>query len=260
MSYRTTSLEGDPEIVAANLLEEPPGGRLDCIRLRNQQDLAIVIKDLFMRQGHASVERDEIIGFVKSNRAHIPMLLTTLDAFAEAGDNVEGGAVTGSYFSYLAESFRHAFEGRYDLINVRSDRLFWLIFALSAQLRSKKVGYAEVADHLARPATRARISAHQLQYMLMDYAESYGRPNQPETDMVAVIALAGRVGNLPREAAAALSLALKMGGFKNGEACARMLEDVYVHLQRVGQANPEDAPKLARLASRFGGVRDRRDF
>jgi hypothetical protein len=257
---RSVSLAGDPEKRAAELVGDVPGGRLDTYRVKTDTDLANVFKALIMRQGFASIERDEIIGFVEKNGAYANQLVTMLEELASAGEKIEDGEKLSRYFSYLAEHIGYACRRQYDKIDVRSDKLFWLIYVLSSQLGSGMLAYDEVLTVLSRPHNRARISSHQLIYMLKDFAEAYGEPNQPSPDMLAIIAIAARPADKPTEASAALSICLKVGGLKNGPESLRILEDVYRYLVSAGAAKREDRARLDQLAGRYGALRDRRDF
>jgi len=256
---RTVSLEGDPDDVAEQLIGDVPGGRLDELRVRGDAGVAVVFKCLMMRRGFASIERDEIIGFVEHNRQCAATLMKALAAFAEAGSRVEDGEELSHYFGYLCEQFGYAVNGRYESLNVRSDKLFWLIYVLNGQLSSGKIKYEDIRFRLSRPDVKARISSHQLIYMLSDYSESYAKPNQPSSDMLAIIALAACIGRKPREAAASLGIGLKIGGFRAGADCLRMLEDAYGYLASQGMADQEDRTRLDNLTKRFA-VRARNDF
>ena len=114
---------------------------------------------------------------------------------------------------------------------------------------------------MAPPARyRDRITSHQLGYMLMDFVESYSTPNQPRSEMLAVIGLAARIGEKLREASAAFSLCVNIGNFESGAETFRLLENIHRYLTTCELISSEDQARFEQLALRYGAPRPRHDF
>ncbi len=192
------SLEGDPDDVAAKLLAPHlPPSLLDSIRIDSDFGIAELLMHLTHRMGRASIEKDELIRFVDMNRAALKSgRLAMMDKFLSAAKATDENY--GHCFQYFIDNVRLAFAGRTSEMDMRSDKLFWLVFALSHQLTSNKISYEQVRAKLSRPEVVRRISRHQLFYMVHDYVESLETPQEPPQTVLIVTGECALLGDEPK--------------------------------------------------------------
>lgn len=193
--YDVVTIEGDPDKLAQRLMDSSlPSKFLDHVSIADDEGCADFIAQLFFRMGKASIEKDELIGFVERNRPHFDKkFMCLLTVAIEAATKTDES--TGVYFSYVSENIRLALARDFEAMDMRSDRLFWLVYALGQLLQSDKIDIAAARSSLARPSVVQRISQHQLLYMIQDFAEVLDSPQEPPTTMLLLVgecALLGR--------------------------------------------------------------------
>jgi hypothetical protein len=200
------SLAGHPDEIAANLIASHlPSKFLDDFKLDSESTLAELLAHLMTRMGKASIEKDEIIRFVERNRnGRLSQFVELLQAASQAGKTVDES--TGAYFSYVRENIEFAVNGELDRMDMRSDRLFWLVYALAHQLDSSSIAWSQARELLSRPTTAQRISQHQLIYMIHDWAEALDSPQQAPTTLIMLVCECAMISGTvaPLRAAAAI--------------------------------------------------------
>lgn len=199
-------IEGDPDELAHRLIEPNlPSKFLDEVSIDDEKGIADFIAQLFLRSGKASIEKDELIRFVERNRPHIDeKFMQLLALVTEAGTGTDES--TGLYFGYVTENIRFAVARDFERMNMRSDRLFWLVYALAQLLQSDKIDITAAQSRLARPDTVQRISQHQLLYMIHDFADALDSPQEPPMTMMLLIGECALLG----KNAASLKIACKI--------------------------------------------------
>lgn len=190
------SLEGDADDVAEQLLRPHlPRQRLDQVVVgEGVKGMGDLFAHLMLRPGRASIERDELIAFVERNRRRwTPKTMEILDKVCEAACATD--EEFGHFMDYFITNLRLAVTGNFAHMDMRSDKLFWLIYALSHQLESCKIRYAQARAKLNRDEVRTRISRHQLAYMLHDFAEGMESPHEPSITMLMLILECALIGD-----------------------------------------------------------------
>jgi hypothetical protein len=168
------SLEGDPEEIALQLLA-PSLWRvpLEQIDLSTQEGQASLLTRFIAMHAKASLEKDEIIRFTERNRASLPFIMDDfLPKLAEAARSSEDGENLARAIEYFLPQVRHAYAGEYDKIDVKSDRLLWLVYVLGQHLAGGKIGYDDAVARLRKPVNRQRISPLSLNFMLVDFSSN----------------------------------------------------------------------------------------
>lgn len=193
--YDQVTIDGDPDELSQRLIEPSlPAKYLDQISIADERGYADFLAQLFLRMGKASIEKDELVRFVARNRPHFnEKFLHLLETANKAALRTDKS--TGAYFEYVCTNIRLALKGEVEKMDMRSDRLFWLVYALGQLLESNKIDIATARTSLARPETIQRISQHQLLYMIQDIAEALYSPQEPPVTMMLLIgecALLGR--------------------------------------------------------------------
>jgi hypothetical protein len=192
------SLAGPPDDVAANLIApNSPSKFLDDFILDDANSVAELFVNLMKRMGKASIEKDEMIRFVERNRTKLlSQVVALLRAASEAAEETDksGTESTRAYFSYVLENIELAANGKHDRMDMRSDRLFWLVYALAHQLDSGSIDWDQARELLRRPATAQRISEHQLIYMIHDWAEALDSPQQAPTTLLMLVCECAMIG------------------------------------------------------------------
>lgn len=198
MDDHTVGLKGDPDDIAAQLLKpQLPSKMLDAISIRTDTGIAELLMHLVQRMGRASIEKDEMLRFVERNRSVLDSSkLQILGDFAQAAAATD--RKFGEYFKYFDENLKLAVVGRAAQMDMRSDKLFWLIFVLAHQVDSGYIAYDAALRKLSRPDVKARISEHQLVYMVHDYAQGLGTVHEPPREMLLLIGECGLLGQFPR--------------------------------------------------------------
>jgi hypothetical protein len=243
------SIEGDPDAVAENLIRPHlPEKFLDDVSLDSDEGIAELLWLLIRRMGHASIEKDELIRFVQRNerplRAKVLKMLPEMAEAAKASDEK-----FGEYFDYFHENVQLALAGKTDKINMRSDRLFWLLFALTQQLDSNLITYAKARDLIARPQTTERISEHQLVYMFYDFADALETPQQASTTLMMLLTECAIIAKLARPLRFAAEFVGKYP-VKRPRDALLLLDRAGACLQSLGEDASEVRAAKARLVKR----------
>jgi hypothetical protein len=169
-------LDGDPEVAARALLDEPPF-RLDTIDLHTEEGLEKFLLAVMTRIDHASLERDELVGFAERNHDLMPSVLDeTLPLIQRAAGASDETTSVAKFVEYLSVNLRHAADGRPEQINVKSDVLMYLTYVLACQLDNGTITYDGALRYLTNPPHRDRISPLSLAFMVKDYGDAQDRP------------------------------------------------------------------------------------
>lgn len=197
VEFDTVSLHDNPDIVAHNLLRPHlPSKFLDEVSLETDEGITELMWLLLKRIRHASIEKDELIRFVERNEGPLrTRVAKMLPAMADAAKSTDEDF--GTIFEYFHKNVELALEGRFEEMDMRSDRLFWLIYVLSGQLDNGMISQAEACSLLARPETAGRISAHQLFYMVSDFGKALGSPQEASWTIIMLIAECALIAGLP---------------------------------------------------------------
>jgi hypothetical protein len=249
-------IEGDPDTLADQLLApSQPTKFLDQVSIVDNQGIADFVAQLFLRMGKASIEKDELIRFVERNRSHFNETFMQLltDATEAAAQTDES---TGVYFGYVSENIRLALARDFDRMDMRSDRLFWLVFALDQLLESEKIDLTAARSHLARPDTAQRISQHQLLYMIHDFAQALDSPQEPAMSMMLLIGECALIGGH----AAPLKVACKILSHRTErlrrEEVVDLLTRAIAWLRNQGEDTDDLAEQLQRQQDRTRRIPD----
>src|SRR5262249_5697121 len=186
LDYEIIGLDGNPEEIADDLIRGSlPKTFIDEIDISTQEGLGRFFACLMLRRNQASLEKDEIIRFVDRNRTALKGgALELVEKLAEVGAKVDGGEALGRFFEYVLKQLRAALAGRPQDIDVKSDRLLWLVYALASQVSGGKLPYADALHILSKPEHRQRISSLSLLFMLKDFGESLGKTSEVSTEYV----------------------------------------------------------------------------
>ena len=250
---QTVSLEGDPEEAAEQLLE-PHLWRvpLDQIDLSIQQGQAQFLARFIASEDKASLEKDELIRFTERNRESLPFFMDDLlPKMLEAMKGTPDAERLSHVIDYFLENLRHAYAKEYDKINLRSDRLFWLIYVLASQLNDRKLTYDQAIAYLRKPQHRQRISPSQLQYMLFDYARSINQPNQPPIEMLLLIGEAALLSDDTKSAHASFSVVLTIGTTDNPDHLLQFIDHLQPYLAKKNLLDAKDLSALKRVQARY---------
>lgn len=181
------TIEGDPDELAQRLIApDLPSKFLDEVSIADAKGAADFIMQLIRRVSKASIEKDELIRFVERNRPNLDENFMQYLALAtEAATRADKS--TGLYFGYVRENIRFALARDFERMDMRSDRLLWLVYALTQLLLANKIDIVAARSCLARPDTVHRISQHQLMYMIEDFVNLIDSPQQPSMLMMVLI-------------------------------------------------------------------------
>ncbi len=250
------SLNGDPDVVAENLIRpDLPDKFLDDVSLDSDEGIAELLWLLIHRRGHASIEKDELIRFVQRNERPLrAKVLKMLPDMAEAAKNSDKNL--GQYFDYFHKNVQLALAGRADEIDMRSDRLFWFIFALTHQLDANLISYTKARDLITRPQIVQRISEHQLIYMFYDFADAIETPQQASMTMMMLLAECAIIAKLPKPLRFAAEFVGKYPVKQHCDALLELLDRAEACLQALGEDAAEVRAAKARLVWRNRLVSD----
>jgi hypothetical protein len=247
------SLDAEPEQIAEDLIRDSlPKTFLDQIDISDEQGISRLMACLLLRQHQASLEKDEIIRFVERNRRALGAGgLDLLRLLIEAGKKVEGGEGLAKFFEYFSEQVAAALAGRPQDIDVKSDRLLWLLYALAQRISSGSFQYEAAIKILAKPEHSDRISPLSLKFLLYDYADSVGRSSEVSTEYVMLIdECALMTQNVPA-AAAATALLAKLPPPTDVPPFVDLMQRAKAFLTANGRDVEDTDAALARLRSRF---------
>jgi hypothetical protein len=184
--YVTIAVDQPPEAMAEALMADAlPPRWLDSIKLGSFADAATLLEYLGRRAHYAAIEKDELVAFAKANDTVLsPDAVRHLARVADGLDDEP----MAEYLRYILDNLALALEGDYDAVNLRSDRLLWLVYALGTQVRSGILGYDAARAILAKPEHAARISPAALQYQTVDYVKLIDSPQAGPTECVMLLA------------------------------------------------------------------------
>lgn len=191
------TISDDPESMAEAFFQQnaPPQKFLDEIDISNEQGIGELIAYLLLRQRQASLEKDEILRFVKRNErvlrtGALEFLFTTLIDAAEKVEVEEGkgGKKISIFLKYFVTQVQHALDGNPDKMDIISDRLLWLLAALSMSVSNGSISYADGLKILNKKEHKDRMSHSSIDYLFNDFKETIGSLSQPSTEYVMFIA------------------------------------------------------------------------
>jgi hypothetical protein len=174
-------LDQDPESVADQLIADTlPETFLDEIDVGRADGMASFVLVLVSRQHQASIERDELIGFVERNR-QILHAGGFLDAIFAAVGNATTDERVVSYVRSTIDQMRLVLDGHPESVDVVSDRLLWLCVALGMAVERTSFEEADVAHVLSKPQHNQRITPRAVQYLAFDLLRTYEKGEAPVT-------------------------------------------------------------------------------
>jgi hypothetical protein len=255
LSVTTIRLEGDPERVAEDLIRDSlPKTQLNEIDISDQAGLARLFACLMLRRNQASLEKDEILRFVQRNRKPLKSgALDLLKKLAEAGTHVEGGEGLSRFLEYLSTAVSAALEGRPQDIDIKSDRLLWLLYALGQQLSVGSIDYARAIAILQKPQHRDRISRLSLIFMLKDFAESLDTPSQAPVEYVLLILECALISRDVSSVAATSAILSKLPAPRDPASFVDVMARAREILASSGRKTSEIDECLERYKGRFRG-------
>lgn len=261
-NIRMVSLNGDPERAAEELLA-PSLWRvpLDQINLSTEHGKAELLNRFIAYPGKASLEKDEIIRFVERNRDSLPPFIDdVLPKMVQAAKKVKGEDSIAPLIEYFLEQVTHAYKGENDKIDVKSDRLFWLIYVLTTQLNARQIGYDEALAYLKKPNHKQRISSLTLTFMIDEFVELYETPNQPSIELLMLVGEAARLINNVRVAYMAFSIVLRIGTTDNPEYLLGYINNMETYLTEVSLIEGKETSLIERLRTRYAPRIEADDF
>jgi hypothetical protein len=259
LDFVVIPLETDAESLAEELIRDSlPKTFLDEIDISDDQGKGRLFALLMRRRHQASLEKDEILRFVERNE-HVlrdggaELLRLLSDVFAQ----VDGGDDVGWFFQYFLEQVNAAIEGRPEDINVKSDRLLWLVYALSLKVSSGDLTYDDARATLLKEEHRARISPLSLQFMLQDYAETIGGTNESPIEYVMLVVECGILSANESAVAAGAGILSQMTDLpKDIEALLDMLVRARAFLAQRNRDTANIDDFIGRIRSRFDEMTD----
>jgi hypothetical protein len=260
--YQTVEIGDDPEEAALNILAPNlPKTRLDEIDISSEAGQAAAIARIMaVNYGKAAVEKDEIIGFVQKNKKHLVFFINNvLQPLIEIMPMVYGDALS-KYTVRILEGLKYADEGKYEKINVQSDKLIWLIYVLAMKLEDGKMNYDEALSYLQKPQNKERISLQTLLFMLNDYLALWDKPNRPALEYLMLMSEAARMINEPPMASASFSVVVKVGEVNTPANLLRFIENLQPFLSHLNKITEEDLASIKRIRNRYVREIDPTDF
>ena len=253
LGYTTVSLDGDPEKIAEDLIRDSlPKTQLDQIDISDQAGLARLFACLLLRKNQASLEKDELLRFVARNRGPLKSgALDLLRMISEAGTHVEGGEGLSRFIEYFSTAVTAALEGRPQAINIKSDRLLWLLYALGHQLSSGKIDYRGAVVILNKPEHRGRISQLSLIFMLKDFGESLDTPSQAPVEYVLLILECALISGDVASAVATSAILGRLPAPRDPASFIDVMERARKLLASAGRNTGEVDESLNRYKGRF---------
>lgn len=174
----------DPERMAEELIADSlPKTLLSEIDISAESGLSRLLVYLVRRRHQAAIEKEEILAFVEqncqaiSNGALQPLQKLALDEVKVVAKET-GVEDIISYMEYFLENVNHLIRGHPELVDVKSDRLLWLIYALGLSLANKKTTYEKALSIINKPKYKQCISPLTLDYIIHDYIEGYHSPQE----------------------------------------------------------------------------------
>lgn len=252
---KIVSLEGTVEEVADALLAPTlPKTFIDEIVLSSEEALGRLFACLMLRKHEASLEKEEIVRFVERNRTYLDAgVLDPVEALIEAAREVEGSETIVAFWSYFMEQVAHARAGALNRIDIKSDRLFWLVYAAAAQLSDDAITYRDAVALFTKPENRDRISPRTLQFMLFDYVEGIGTPHQPPIEYLLLVVECALLSDQHDAARAALSILAGLPFPRRASISADPFKRAGASLEASGAMTDDDRAVMHRLMARFQG-------
>jgi hypothetical protein len=245
-------LSGEPEAIAQQLIAgDLPKTFLDEVDISNQEGQARLLACMMLRRRQASLEKDEIVRFVRRNEAALKRGgLDMLRALCSASGKVEGGKPLGQFFDYFTEQVDHALAGHPEKIDVKSDRLLWLCYALALKV-SDGFSHREAVRILSKPEHRARISKLSLAFMLRDWAEAMGTREFPDTEYLMLIAECALLSDNPGALSASYAILTRFSPAGDAAAWSDLMRRAAEELDRRGRLDEEGRQFLRKMDARF---------
>jgi len=246
-------LEGDPEQIAEGLIRSSlPKSFLDEIDIASSEGQGRLLACLMLRRHQASLEKDEILRFVERNRTALEGgALDLVRMFINIATLTDGGAEMTTFFEYFTTQVQAALANRPQDIDIKSDRLLWLVYAAAQQLSGGRLTYAAARDLLAKPEHRERISPLSLRFMLVDYAESIGGTSEAPTEFVMLVNECALMSENVKAVVASVALLGKISTPADVQALIDLLQRSRTFLLAHQEPVEEADAAIARYQGRF---------
>ncbi len=269
-NWAIVPISGDPEAMAKMLIQDSlPRKFLDEVDISNDQGVEELLGRLMQRQYQASLEKDEIIRFTKRNER--PLKDGVLKQIADTShflafkqfEEEEGGKNPLAFFKfidYFLTQVQRALAGNPDEIDVKSDRLLWLIHALGLSVSDSYISYAEGLRILNKQEHRERISHSSIVFFIRVFLDNIEAPEQPTTEyLMFVIECALIAGNRGGVATGLLFLG-HLNPPKEIDSWLDLLNRANGFLEESGGVPSESKAFIQRAFSRFRREVDEDDF
>lgn len=186
IGYNIIKLDGNTvEGLAYELHKDAlPKTYIDQVDISKEEGLAQLMSCLLLRRSQTTLEKDEIIRFVEHNRQALESgMLEPLDQLMEILKQQKEGEGISIMYNYFKDNTTKALHGQYEEMNMLSDKLLWLIYALSIKVLNKSITYQEALEKLNKEENKNRISNSAILYMTKDLTEQIGAYNEVNKEM-----------------------------------------------------------------------------
>jgi hypothetical protein len=247
----------DPEGMAEMLIQASlPRKFLDQIDISNDQGAYELAACLALRQHQASLEKDEIIRFTKRNERALraDALKPLIDAISTSKQVEEKlGKARDLFviFEYFVTQVQHVLEGNPNKVDVKSDRLLWLIYALSLSVSAGFISYDKGLRILNKKEHKERISPLSVTFFIKDFIESIETPQQPGTEYLMFIIECALISNNITYATVGLLLLDRLDPPKEIGPWLDLISRLNTYLEKNGQVPSEGKKFIRRAFSRY---------
>jgi len=246
------SLDQSPEEMAEALIADtlPPKFlyEFDVSTRAGQEELggAILTRHLF-----ATLERDELIEFVKRNA--VAIRAGGLNWLKDLRRKLDGQPELSTPTKHLDEALtniEHIVSGHPERVDLVSSRLLWLLNAIWHKVSADKMSYDEALQCVKKPEHVQRIAPRALEYLLSDYVYANVEPR------IEYLMLIGDCARLIGDAEAAAGAMLIVGALEpplDRAALRRWVQRVGELVSQAGPNRREGALRATRKLSRLLG-------
>lgn len=262
LRVETISLEGSPERIAQDLIRSSlPKTFLDEIDISTDEGLSRLLACLILRKDQASLEKDELVRFFQRNERSLRQgRLDVLQAFVAASPNVEGGEELSRFLEYFMEQIGHLLNRMPEKVNVKSDRLLWLCYALASKIKDGGFTFAQACQTLRKDEHRNCISSLSLVFMLRDFAEAIDTQNALGTEYLMMIGECALLSNDSQSLAATFGVLSHYPPIRDGTAWAEFITRCATQLEQANVLRPEDRAFLNKVSARYDAKVNDDDF
>lgn len=260
VNYSVIQIENlDVEKVAYDLIKDSlPKTFINEIDISTDEGLSKFLACLMIRRHQAAIEKDEIIEFVNKNKTALDKgRLAAIKHLFEAAmktptvENEKDVELMFKYFQDIIDYIELAYHGKADELNIKSDRLLWLLYAMALQLSSEKLEYFRALEILTQPQNTQRISPLSLMFMLYDYADTIGKSNQGPVEYILLIAESALLTNDADSLSGAMAILPKLDLPGKVEPLKTLLTHSISFLASKAKPTEEAEAYLHKIQSRF---------